>query len=728
MLSRPDTELVARDLALPALATLLDPSLLVNQLSRLRPDLEITDPSIFYLRYKPHTSCLAGYRVQISGQEIVLNICSRRPDAFDKVTKHLERKSVTGPLGTGRIVCTDLAMTITVFPNDNRLPALRRMSDQIRQNQLLEQLGLGESARLEQLRYRPERRLVCKAICADGGEAVVKFYRASDYQAAAANAQAFGSRGSLQVPTMIGCSSRSSAVASSWIAGRPVLATPMTGVRVGEALAHLHAQQHEGLATRSRSDQARAAGKLAKDLAALWPALGNQARAVADGLSRALITEDAPHVAIHGDFHLEQLIDAGDSIGIVDLDEAGYGAAARDLGNIIGHLQVRGDPSEAFSEALLAGYRAAGGEVSDREVGLQSALSIFQLAARPFRERHPQWPEKIEAILDKASQFVNLIAPTRLSLDPGMPQIEVAIDPKLAKHPFSLLALGHVESARLVRHKPGRRCLIEYDLSDGSTLIGKMRARGADTRCFAIQQELWGNGFGRDAADGIMVPEPVAIIPQLALWLQRKVDGAPLSIAPERAAAAIAKLHRSGIKPAKLHMLGDELRILRERLAALSKRHPRWRNRLNQLEVGAEELAAQAVLVRPRSIHRDFYHDHLISDGANVHIIDLDLFCLGDPAVDIGNYTAHLIELGLREQSDSDHYLNWRQLFEHQYRKYVGDVSLGNVRIYEMLSLMRLVEISDRIEARRSFTERLLGDCEARLEQYFSARRKTQNG
>jgi aminoglycoside phosphotransferase (APT) family kinase protein len=728
MLSHPDIELVARDPALPALAILLDPSLLVDELTRLYPGLEITDPSIFYLRYKPRTSCLAGYRVMIGGVETLLNLYARRQDAFDKVAKHLERTSVAGPLGQGRIAIAELAMTIATFPNDNRLSAIKLLDDEKRVKRLLGRLRLKETIGFEHLRYRPERRLVCKAFCADGTEAVVKFYRASDYQLAATNAKSFGSHGSLQVPTMIGCLMRSSAVASSWIAGGPVLPTQSVGRRIGEALAFLHAQQPQGLVTRSRTDQARAVSKMAKDLAALWPALGKQAREVSDGLSRALITENAPHVAIHGDFHLEQLIDAGDRIGIVDLDEARYGAAAWDLGNIIGHMQVHGDPSEPFGEALLSGYRATGGQVTDNEVRLQTALSIFQLAARPFRERDPQWPGKIEAILDQVSQFANKRAPMRPSLDPDMPQMEAASDPVQAQRQFSRLALGNVESARLVRHKPGRRCLIEYDLSDGRTLIGKMRARGADTRCFAIQQELRGNGFGRDVTDGIMVPEPIAIVPDLSLWLQRKVRGLPLNITPKRAAEAIAKLHRSGVKPAKRHTLADELRILHERLAALAQRQPQWRNRLKRLEEGAAELAAQADPAHPRSIHRDFYHDHLISDGVNIHIIDLDLFCMGDPAVDIGNYTAHLIELGLRSHGDADWFCDWQQAFELHYRRHVGDVSPINIRIYELLSLLRLIEISNRIEARRPFTKRLLGNCEDRMAQYFSARRKTKNG
>ena len=90
-------------------------------------------------------------------------------------------------------------------------------------------------------------------------------------------------------------------------------------------------------------------------------------------------------------------------------------------------------------------------------------------------------------------------------------------------------------SARIVRHKPGRRCLIEYVLrslpEDGHenllVLLGKLRAAKFDTNGFRVQKALWANGFGQACADDIRVPEPVGAVPDLHMWLQRKVAGWP---------------------------------------------------------------------------------------------------------------------------------------------------------------------------------------------------------
>ena len=43
-------------------------------------------------------------------------------------------------------------------------------------------------------------------------------------------------------------------------------------------------------------------------------------------------------------------------------------------------------------------------------------------------------------------------------------------------------------------------------------------------------------------------------------------------------------------------------------------------------------------------VHRDFYHDQVIADGDVCRLVDLDLVAVGDPALDIGNFLAHLID------------------------------------------------------------------------------------
>ena len=50
----------------------------------------------------------------------------------------------------------------------------------------------------------------------------------------------------------------------------------------------------------------------------------------------------------------------------------------------------------------------------------------------------------------------------------------------------------------------------------------------------------------------------------------------------------------------------------------------------------------------PQGIHRDFYPDQVLIDGDHLYVIDFDLYCMGDPALDIGNFMGHIIEHSLR--------------------------------------------------------------------------------
>src|SRR5688572_30426709 len=59
-----------------------------------------------------------------------------------------------------------------------------------------------------------------------------------------------------------------------------------------------------------------------------------------------------------------------------------------------------------------------------------------------------------------------------------------------------------IVEARVVRHKPGRRCLIEYELertasgaAERQMIIGKVRAKGADRYTHSLMHELRARGF-----------------------------------------------------------------------------------------------------------------------------------------------------------------------------------------------------------------------------------------
>src|SRR3712207_9378755 len=108
-----------------------------------------------------------------------------------------------------------------------------------------------------------------------------------------------------------------------------------------------------------------------------------------------------------------------------------------------------------------------------------------------------------------------------------MPFVAGAIEPLNVQQQFSQylpqnLTKINLCAIRVIRHKPGRRCLIEYDIeienadapSQVITLIGKVRAKGTDINSYQLQQSLWNAGFSTNSEDGISVPEPIGVIPK----------------------------------------------------------------------------------------------------------------------------------------------------------------------------------------------------------------------
>ena len=47
-------------------------------------------------------------------------------------------------------------------------------------------------------------------------------------------------------------------------------------------------------------------------------------------------------------------------------------------------------------------------------------------------------------------------------------------------------------------------------------------------------------------------------------------------------------------------------------------------------------------------IHRDFYDAQVLWDGARAWIVDFDQLSVGDPALDLGHFVAHLASLAYR--------------------------------------------------------------------------------
>jgi thiamine kinase-like enzyme len=345
-------------------------------------------------------------------------------------------------------------------------------------------------------------------------------------------------------------------------------------------------------------------------------------------------------------------------------------------------------------------------------------------------------------------------------IDPKIPFLPDALDQHQAKTQLQTIFpdLRRVITATLIRHKPGRRALIEYQLETSAgplTLLGKIRAKGTDWHSYKIQQALWNQGWTADSPDGFSVPEPLGVIPDWNMGLQRKVPGIPaaevlptdagISLA-NRIAALAHKLHHTPISTLKTHTFTDELRILHERLPLVADQYPHLRSRLTTILNTCDTLATSQQTeppqqTHPRSnvptfqrphaptfqrphtlIHRDFYPDQILVDKDHLWLVDLDLCCQGDPALDIGNFIAHMTEQSLRQMGDpsamGDREAALRETFLEAWMNdstFDADQLRRAIEHYTVLSLVRHIHISTHIPSRRFLTEKILALCETRL-------------
>jgi aminoglycoside phosphotransferase (APT) family kinase protein len=182
-----------------------------------------------------------------------------------------------------------------------------------------------------------------------------------------------------------------------------------------------------------------------------------------------------------------------------------------------------------------------------------------------------------------------------------------------------------------------------------------------------------------------------------------------------RIAEAAHKLHRAGVLAKRRHTMNDELRILHERLPSVARSEPQWAGRIERLLDACDRLGAGTLQPEPCGIHRDFYADQVIVGGARLCLIDFDLYCEGDPALDIGNFLGHIREQSLRSLGDPEALADLEVAMEERFVELAGEETRPAVRAYKLLTLARHVHLSTLFPERRSFTGSLLELCEEYL-------------
>jgi aminoglycoside phosphotransferase (APT) family kinase protein len=423
-LSADDADLVARERALPGLATLLDDVAFATVLDEAYPEAGVRAAQSTYTRLKPGTNCLVAYDVETAaGATRVYARTHPRRDAGKLAA--VRRARARGPLGRGGALLEAPLVAIYPFPNDRRLTALAALGEHEARARLLGRLSPPGSAlaaaRLSTIRHKPERRFVGLLETSEGERAVVKAFAHRSSLPSGAIAHLASARGP-RLPRSLGASADGRLLLSEWLPGDPLDALARAGLSIGtcaahagRALAELHALPIERLAASPRGSPGLALGQAARAVAALCPSLHPGTRELAERLTRRLgahARSGTEEVLVHGDFSADQvLVDGSGGVALIDLDEAGRGRRALDLGSFLARLELEvlegRLPLAVAGELganLLGGYAEASG-VPTREIGMHTAASLLQLAPEPFRHRRRDWATLVAAAVDRAREL-----------------------------------------------------------------------------------------------------------------------------------------------------------------------------------------------------------------------------------------------------------------------------------------------------------------------------------
>jgi hypothetical protein len=240
-----------------------------------------------------------------------------------------------------------------------------------------------------------------------------------------------------------------------------------------------------------------------------------------------------------------------------------------------------------------------------------------------------------------------------------------------------------LNNVTLLDSKPGQRALIEYELfaAHGQIhqIFGKVYVdRQQLQRVDHVWQALWNEVFGAD--ETCSVPQPLGIIPELALLLYRPAEGQFLdAVLPgpqaERAMALTAQwlgiLHCYPLALTKHFDLGNEVANLAKWAGLVGQHYPEQAPLAQQVLIYLQEQAPHLALATHTPIHKDFHYRHvLVADGLKV--IDLDEMRLGDPNFDLAHFCANLHLLAYRLYGTPDALQASEQQFLSAYAHHTG--------------------------------------------------------
>ncbi len=300
----------------------------------------------------------------------------------------------------------------------------------------------------------------------------------------------------------------------------------------------------------------------------------------------------------------------------------------------------------------------------------------------------------------QAPAWAGATAGTAWLADPGLALAHPGADPRLR----AMRRLGETgrldkladrlgwsgrpdQPARVLAYRLEKRCVLRLGQGPaGSAIIKVMRPKNLPAMVEAHRQAA------------VAVPKLIHVDSKAGIVVMDDLPGAPLDqVAPAAAPAAHAAagqllrdFHLPAPQPQGRRTVASEL----DQLAVWTRLAARLFPQLDgALAAGLAELeatAAEDCSVCTR-LHRDFYDKQILVDGARLTLLDLDTAATGDPALDLGNYLAHLRLRHLQDPLQHPDPEGCTQAFLGAYRPHAQ--LLGRVAWWQAAALLRLAAL-----------------------------------
>lgn len=271
-------------------------------------------------------------------------------------------------------------------------------------------------------------------------------------------------------------------------------------------------------------------------------------------------------------------------------------------------------------------------------------------------------PDYIEKAKDECIVFedIGLVVPV-FPFDPRLHNLaeltDTRKDSKITdKLSYTLGTLIEIRDLEVIGYRLGKRLVLRYLLYSKkgphreTEMIAKMYRPSRFIKALDIMEFLLKNGFGPDEGDSLTVPCVLGSDPDLAAIFMEHAPGMSLHSLIEKviftdacaaAGRTLRKLHSTRSVNRETYSRVDELGNLQRILELIIYMYPEFgddfKNRFRDLTDEQPSDHQPDVLS-----HRDFFDKQVLFSEDRTTLLDCDNAAPADPALDIGNFVAHL--------------------------------------------------------------------------------------